>query len=123
MNRRVRQFLLLVAVCSLMGLGVFGFLRYQEIRLLLQSDYSANEANPPTTDADLWARAVAKVKEDRGGSGSAAIEIPTQLRHYEDRHKLSTDYTEIKNIKTGRGSVSTRSQKSFCLSVISFESV
>lgn len=78
-----------------MGLGVFAFLRYQ-IKRLRQSEYSANQANPPDTDADLWARAVEKVKEDRGESGGAALQIPTQLRHYEDRHWfLATQVAEV----------------------------
>jgi hypothetical protein len=97
MNQRVRQVLLLIIVCSLMGLGVLAFLRYQEVKRLRQSEYLANRASPPNTDADLWARAVEKAKEDRGETGGAAIEIPTQLRHYEDRHWfLATQVAEVK---------------------------
>jgi hypothetical protein len=96
MKQRVRQVLLLIIVCSLMGLGVLAFLRYRNVKRLRQSDYLANRASPETTDADLWARAVEKVKEDRGGTGGAAIEIPTQLRHYEDRHWfLATQVAEV----------------------------
>jgi hypothetical protein len=96
MNRRVRQVLLLIIVSSLMGLGVLAFLRYQNVKRLRQSDYLANRASPQTTDADLWARSVEKVKEDRGGTGGVAIEIPTQLRHYEDRHWfLATQVAEV----------------------------
>jgi hypothetical protein len=96
MNQRVRQVLLLIIVCSLMGLGVLAFLRYREVKRLRQSEYVANQASPPNTDADLWARAVEKVKEDRGETGGAAIEIPTQLRHYEDRHWfLATQVAEV----------------------------
>ena len=95
MNQRVRQGLLLIIVCSLMGLGVFAFLRYQ-IKRLRQSEYLADQANQPNTDADLWARAIEKVKEDRGETGGAALEIPTQLRHYEDRHWfLATQVAEV----------------------------
>jgi hypothetical protein len=85
MNKTVRQVLLLIIVGSLMGLGVLALLRYREVKLLRQSEYLANRASPETS-ADLWARAVEKVKEDRGETGGAALEIPTQLRHYEDRH-------------------------------------
>lgn len=83
MNQRVRQACLVVIVCSLLGLGVLAVRRYQAARL--QSNSLANPGSPETS-ADLWARAVEKVKEDRGGTGAVAIEIPTQLRHYEDRH-------------------------------------
>src|SRR6266542_7011238 len=97
MNRRVRQVLLLIIVCSLTGLGVLAFLRYQNVKRLRQSEYLANRASPQTTDADLWARAVERIKEDRGETGGAAIEIPTQLRHYEDRHWfLATQVAEVK---------------------------
>ena len=96
MNRRVRQVLLLIIVCSLTGLGVLAFLRYQNVKRLRQSEYLANRASPQTTDADLWARAVERIKEDRGETGGAAIEIPTQLRHYEDRHWfLATQVAEV----------------------------
>jgi len=94
MNKRVRQVLLLIIVCSLMGLGVLAFLRYQEVKRLRQSGFLANRG--AETSADLWARAVEKVKEDRGASGGVAVEIPTQLRHYEDRHWfLATQVAEV----------------------------
>jgi hypothetical protein len=93
MNQRVRQVCLVIIVCSLLGLGVLAFRRYQEVRR--QSDHLANRATPETS-ADLWARGVEKVKGDRGESGGAAIEIPTQLRHYEDRHWfLATQVAEV----------------------------
>jgi hypothetical protein len=96
MNERLRQSLLVIIVGSLMGLGVWAFLRYQVVKRLRQSGFLANQANPQTTDADMWARAVEKVKEDRGTTGGAAIEIPTQLRHYEDRHWfLATQVAEV----------------------------
>jgi len=79
-----------------MGLGVLAFLRYQKVKRVRQYDYLANRAGPQTTDADLWARAVEKVKEDRGETRGAAIEIPKQLRHYEDRHWfLATQVAEV----------------------------
>ncbi len=88
--------MLLIIVCSLTGLGVLAFLRYQNVKRLRQSEYLANRASPQTTDADLWARAVERIKEDRGETGGAAIEIPTQLRHYEDRHWfLATQVAEV----------------------------
>jgi hypothetical protein len=83
-----------------MGLGVLAFLRYREVKRIRLSEYLANRASTQTTDADRWARAVEKVKKDRGESGGAAIEIPTQLRHYEDRHWfLATQVAEVKKFK------------------------
>jgi uncharacterized protein DUF5715 len=96
MNRRLRQILLVIILCSLLGLGVLALLRYREVRSLRLSDYLASRASLTTTDPDVWARAVEKVKEVRADSGAAAIEIPTQLRHYEDRHWfLATQVAEV----------------------------
>lgn len=96
MNRRVRQILLLIIGLSTLGLGVLAFLRYQEVKRLRQFEYLANLARPQTAGGQLWAEAIEKVKEDRGGTGVAAIEIPTQLRHYEDRHWfLATQVAEV----------------------------
>jgi len=48
-------------------------------------------------DPELWPRSLEKVKEDRGATGNVALEIPTQLRHYEDRHWfLATQVAEVK---------------------------
>ena len=96
MNPRVRQTLLLVIICSLLGLGAWALFRYQEVRRLRLSEYLTNQVNLKIPDAELWARAVEKVKEDRGATGGAAIEIPTQLRHYEDRKWfLATQVAEV----------------------------
>src|SRR6185436_12349373 len=96
MYRRIQRLLLLIIVCSLLGLGVLALLRYQEVKRLRRSEYLADQANAKDT-ADLWARAVEKVKEDRRGIGDVAIEIPTQLRHYEDRHWfLATQVAEVR---------------------------
>jgi hypothetical protein len=53
-----------------------------------------------SADPNLWARSMEKVKEDRGETGNVALEIPTQLRHYEDRHWfLATQVAEVKKFK------------------------
>jgi Family of unknown function (DUF5715) len=96
MNRIIRQVLLLIIFGSLMGLGVLAFQRYREVRRLRLSDYLAKQASLQTTDAGLWLRSFEKVKEDRGQNGNVALEIPTQLRHYEDRHWfLATQVAEV----------------------------
>jgi hypothetical protein len=85
MNQRLRQVLLLIIVCSLLGLGILAFRRYREVKRLHQSSVAERGSSLSSTE-DLWARGVEKVKEDRGDTGGATVEIPTQLRHYEDRH-------------------------------------
>ncbi|HEY0430755.1 MAG TPA: DUF5715 family protein [Pyrinomonadaceae bacterium] len=100
MNSRVRQVLLLIIVGSLMGLGVLAFLRYREARRLRQFEDLANRTSLQSTDPNHWARAIEKVKEDRGETGAAALQIPTQLRHYEDRHWfLATQVAEVEKFK------------------------
>jgi hypothetical protein len=92
MNQSFRHVLLTVIVCSLLGLGVWAY-RYRRLR---QFAFATDQASSPTTAADAWARAVEKVKEDRGSTGGAALVIPTQLRHYEDRHWfLATQVAEV----------------------------
>src|SRR2546428_1839128 len=82
MMRKVRQFLLFIVVSGVVAFGAWALLRANALKhqALRQSNSMSNLAN---ADPDLWTRAVEKVKEDRGGG---AIEIPPELRHYDDRH-------------------------------------
>src|SRR2546425_763289 len=82
MMRRARQFLLIIVVSGAIAFGAWAFLRANAFKrqALRQSD---NPSNLRSADADLWTRAVEKVKEDRG---VGAVEIPPELRHYADRH-------------------------------------
>src|SRR6185295_2888910 len=64
-----------------------------------QSDNLARLAGSGEADADLWARAVTRVKEERSedASGGGAVVIPTELRHYSDRHWfLATQVAEVR---------------------------
>lgn len=93
MNRRVRQFLLLIVAGTLIAAGAWAFLPLRELKrqALRQSD---NPSILFVADSEMWTRAVEKVKEDRGGG---TIEIPAQLRHYEDRHWfLATQVAEVR---------------------------
>ncbi len=82
------------------GAGVWAVLRFSpRIRLENQSADPANTASPRGADPDLWARSMEKVKEDRGETGKVALEIPPELRHYEDRHWfLATQVAEVKKL-------------------------
>ena len=54
-------------------------------------------------DSDRWREAVEKVKADRTNPENVALDIPPELRHYEDRHWfLATQVAEVKkhNIQT-----------------------
>src|SRR6266576_1722664 len=90
---RVRQFLLFIVVGGVVAFGAWALLRANALKRQASRQLN-NPSNPRTADADLWTLAVEKVKEDRGGG---AIEIPPQLRHYEDRHWfLATPVAEVR---------------------------
>ena len=88
-----------VVVSLAFGAGVWALLRFTpRIRLENQPAEPSATAVTRSADPDLWARSMEKVKEeDRGDTGNVALEIPTQLRHYEDRHWfLATQVAEVK---------------------------
>jgi len=97
-NREVRHLLLLALVSVAFGVGVWALLRFTVPKLHAnQSAEPSNAASPRNYDPDLWARSMEKVKEDRGEAENVGLEIPTQLRHYEDRHWfLATQVAEVK---------------------------
>ena len=98
MNQKVRPFLLFILLSGAFGAGVWALLRYSSLkRHSAQSTDFADAASLRAADPDLWARSMDKVKEARAGTDNIAIEIPTQLRHYEDRHWfLATQVAEVK---------------------------
>jgi uncharacterized protein DUF5715 len=97
MNQRARQLFLVIGVSVAFALAVWALLRFTAPRrqALGQADYQSGRTGG--RDSDLWKRAVEKVKEDRGDTGSAAIEIPPELRHYSDRRWfLATQVAEVR---------------------------
>ncbi len=93
MNRTARQLLLLIIASAAIAVGAWALLRFKTLKrqALRQSN---NQFSLRPADPDLWTRAVEKVKEDRGGG---AIEIPSELRHYDDRHWfLATQVAEVR---------------------------
>lgn len=98
MNRDVRQILLLIIVSLATGAGVWALLRFTSpARHANPSATLANAAELRSADPDLWAHSLEKVKEDRGDSGNVGLEIPSQLRHYPDRHWfLATQVAEVR---------------------------
>ena len=60
---------------------------------------SSNFASAPQ-DPEAWNRAVELVKADRGGEGAGALEIPSELKHYEERYWfLATQVAEVEKYK------------------------
>lgn len=104
MNREARKLLLLILVSVAFGVGVWALLRFTALRRhASQSADLANAASLRNSDPDLWARSMEKVKEDRGATGNVGLEIPPELRHYEDRHWfLATQVAEVKKFNVQR---------------------
>ena len=95
MNPKARHLLLLIVVTAVFAAGGWGLARF---RPRPTSSGESSTAEPPrASDPDLWARSVEKVKEARGDTGNGAIEIPAELRHYDERRWfLATQVAEVK---------------------------
>ena len=94
-NRKARHLLLLIVVTAAFAAGVWTFARFTLKRP--SSDESSTAPPPRASDPDLWARSMEKVKEERGETGKVAIEIPPELRHYDERRWfLATQVAEVK---------------------------
>ena len=96
----LRSYVLLILVSVASGAAVWATLRYTAPK----KNWFAESGNRATTfvngtDSDLWAQAIAKVKEDRSQDANAnvALDVPPELRHYEDRHWfLATQVAEVR---------------------------
>ena len=84
MTKRARHLLLLIVLIAAIAVGAWTLFYVKALRR--NAAHQSNPANARGADADRWARAVERAKEDRGETGNTAIEIPPQLRHYPDRH-------------------------------------
>jgi hypothetical protein len=92
MSRRVALFLVLLAVA---GVAVWAAFRFRAVRRnqLLQSATQFNFTANTTPD---WNLAVEKVRAERDASLGGALEIPPELKHYEERYWfLATQVAEI----------------------------
>jgi hypothetical protein len=96
MKQRVRQLFLFIVLTAVIAVGAWAILRFHALKhlALRQPDDLSNPQGVRAADPDLWTRAVEKVKEDRSGG---AVEIPPELRHYDDRHWfLATQVAEVR---------------------------
>jgi hypothetical protein len=96
MSQAIR-FILVILASVATGVAVWALLHFTAPKQLGQSasNTSSFAASP---NAEQWAQAVEKVKEDRvEANGQGAISIPPELRHYEDRHWfLATQVAEVR---------------------------
>lgn len=89
---------MIILASAATGVAVWALLHFTAPRRQGQSA-NVTSSFPSSTNTDLWAQAIEKVKEDRGeaANGQGAISVPPQLRHYEDRHWfLATQVAEVK---------------------------
>ena len=104
MNRKF-SFVLFLTVSIAAGVGVWAALRFTAPQKFWPRD-DLNKISPPVNydDTERWTRAIEKVKEDRTpAAGDAALDVPAELRHYDDRHWfLATQVAEVKkqNLQT-----------------------
>ncbi|PWT92078.1 MAG: hypothetical protein C5B55_07015 [Blastocatellia bacterium] len=93
----MRKTILLLVLLALSGGAVWAvvhFARAKHATIPVSQNLVSNLPN--SLGANAWADAIEKVKADRAGEGSGALEIPQELKHYSDRHWfLATQVAEI----------------------------
>jgi hypothetical protein len=93
-NPKARHVVLLFVVTAALAAGVWALTRFTVKRP--PAGEASTAAAPRASDPDWW-RSMEKVKEARGDTGNVAIEIPSELRHYEERRWfLATQVAEVK---------------------------
>jgi Family of unknown function (DUF5715) len=94
-RHRVAVVALVIAVALVSASLLIFLLRARRQRV--EASASIPSLTITNRDSDTWAQAVEKAKEDRAGVGNVALEIPTELRHYDDRHWfLAAQVAEVK---------------------------
>jgi multidrug efflux pump subunit AcrA (membrane-fusion protein) len=97
MKKNTSVFLIILASAAA-AVAVWALLHFTAPKRHGQSTNNIS-SSASNTNADQWARAIEKVKEDRGeaANGQGGINVPPELRHYEDRHWfLATQVAEVK---------------------------
>ncbi len=98
MRKRARHLLLFLVAAAAIAAGAWALIHFGVLkRRDLRQDDVSNQTGVRDADPDLWTRSLEKVKEDRRGIGDVSLEIPPELRHYEDRHWfLATQVAEVR---------------------------
>jgi len=102
--KKITRLVLIILASAATGVAVWALLHFTAPKRQGQSTNNPSSA-VTSTNVDLWSQAVEKVREDRGeaAKGKGAVEVPPELRHYEDRHWfLATQVAEVRkhNIQT-----------------------
>src|SRR6185295_5111933 len=98
MNLKPRHRLLLIMVTATTVAAVWALKRSTlKPPFVDESSKVATVATQHASDPELWALSLERVKENRGDTGNVAIEIPQELRHYDDRRWfLAAQVAEVK---------------------------
>src|SRR6266699_1596122 len=99
MKETTRLVINILAIAAL-GVGLWALLHFTAPKRQSRGQSTNSLSNfTNSTNDELWAQAVEKVKADRGeaANGKTAAEVPPELRHYEDRHWfLATQVAEVR---------------------------
>lgn len=97
MGKRIGFVLVILALIAGAGWALYHF-KLAKLRST-QSQNNLSSA-PPAPDPGAWNRAVELVKADRAGAGAGALEVPPELKHYDERYWfLATQVAEIEKYK------------------------
>jgi hypothetical protein len=93
MGRRIVFVFVIIVLAGGVGWALYHFKLAKRRGIPLPTNLVSVSFAP---DPDAWNRAVELAKADRGGEGAGALEIPTELKHYEERYWfLATQVAEI----------------------------
>jgi hypothetical protein len=88
-----KRILVSIFIFITLVISTWAVVRYKRVPRQIPATDLPHLAN---NDAADWNLAVEQVKADRGPEGAGAIEIPTELKHYPERHWfLATQVAEI----------------------------
>ena len=93
MGKRIVFAFIVIALIAGTGWALYHFKLVK--RRAASSEFGSSNSTG-TQDPDAWNRAVEIAKADRGSEGAGALEIPAELKHYEERYWfLATQVAEI----------------------------
>lgn len=91
-----KTIIVLFLFCAVACVAVWAVVRFTRESGYSWVQSSNNVSIPVSNSFDAWARAVDKVKADRGNEGAGSLEIPPELKHYSERYWfLATQVAEI----------------------------
>ena len=104
MKETAKQLVTPVVLSVAGAVAVWAALHFTAPKSVSREATAASTSNSISSfDSDRWREAVEKVKADRINPENVALEVPSEMRHYEDRHWfLATQVAEVKqhNIQT-----------------------